>query len=352
MGDRDADGIDCDGVRSHWIPTSMDCRFQVRNRCLNRNAQFLARANRPDLNLLDCRVRKRSCQLTRFFDLHIIVLPAGLLSLLALKMYMFEAHGAAEPVGGVKTSSKEIPWFPTVYLYFAMIGALFAAVILVAAAMFPISLPAEYSAQAAANYVAQPDWYFLWMYQVLKVQSFEGSGIYFALGAVTILVIGLALLPFLYCGSQRNPKSRPIYTTIGLIMIAELLTLTVWGYLTPGQIIPDAQAIIVNGGIAIGVAVISLFFFRNKLTRTKNLKVPIKSPLRALMLPFRNRTITALFMIPLIAGSVCFANLVGSLTTVPVNPFLALINFAILFGSFFAMARMMRTLTLGRGRHA
>ena len=263
---------------------------------------------------------------------------------------MFEAHGAAEPVGGSKTSSKEIPWFPTVYLYFAMIGGLFVAVIFVAAAMFPISLPVEYSAQAAANYVAQPDWYFLWMYQVLKVQSFEGSGIYFALGAVTILVIGFALLPFLDRGSQRNPKSRPIYTTIGLIMIAELLTLTIWGYLTPGKVISDAQAIIVNGGVAIGVAIVSLFIFRNKLTRTKNLKIPIKPPLRMMVLPFRNRTITVLFMIPLIAGSVCFANLVGSLTTVPANPFLAIINFAVLFGSFFAMARIMRTLTLGRGR--
>ena len=44
-------------------------------------------------------------ELTRFFDLHIIVLPAALLSLLALKLYMFEAHGAAEPVSGRKKKS-------------------------------------------------------------------------------------------------------------------------------------------------------------------------------------------------------------------------------------------------------
>ena len=51
-----------------------------------------------------------------------------------------------------------------------MIGALFVAAIFVVAAMFPISLPAEFTPQAASNTVAQPDWYFLWMYQVLKVQ--------------------------------------------------------------------------------------------------------------------------------------------------------------------------------------
>ncbi|MDA4111371.1 MAG: cytochrome bc complex cytochrome b subunit [Thaumarchaeota archaeon] len=306
----------------------------------------------PILTFLVAGTGSGAAELTRFFDLHIIVLPAGLLSLLGLKLYMFEAHGAAKPVVDTRKDSKEIPWFPTVYLYFAMIGAAFVAVIFVAAAMFPINLPAEFTPGAASNYVAQPEWYFLWMYQVLKVQSFEGNGIYLALGAVTAAGVGLALLPFLDRGTQRNPKSRPIYTTIGFLMIAEILTLTVWGYFTPGQIIADSQAIIVNGGVAVGVVVVSLFLFRNKLSRVKNLMSPIKSPLRALMLPFTNRTITALFMIPLIAGSVCLANLVGSLTSVPVNPLIAIINFVILSGSFVAMARIMKTLTLARERRS
>lgn len=35
-------------------------------------------------------------ELARFFDLHIVVLPAVFVILLVLKMYMFEIHGAAE----------------------------------------------------------------------------------------------------------------------------------------------------------------------------------------------------------------------------------------------------------------
>ncbi len=302
---------------------------------------FLPAQIGPILTFLIAGSGSGAAELTRFFDLHIIVLPAGLLSLLALKMYLFEAHGAAEPPTGAKKDYKELPWFPTIYLYFGMIGASFVAFIFVVSAMFPIHLPAEYTAQAASNYVAQPEWYFLWMYQILKVQSFESSGIYFALGAVTLVAIGLILLPFLDRGSQRNPKFRPLYTTLGIIMVAEVLALTVWGYLTPGQIIPDAQAVIVNGGIAVAVAAVSLLIFR------KRLKVQIKSPLRALSLPFRKKTITALFMIPLIIGSVCFANLVDSLTSVPANLLVAMIDFAVLFVSFFAMARIMKSITLG-----
>lgn len=301
---------------------------------------FLPAQIGPILTFLVAGSGSGAAELTRFFDLHIVVLPAGLLSLLALKMYLFEAHGAAEPPGGAKKDSKEIPWFPTVYMYFAMIGAVFVAIIFVAAAMFPINFPVQYTPQAASNYVAQPEWYFLWMYQVLKVQSFEGSGIYFALGAITLLAIALALLPFLDRGTQRNPRFRPLYTTVGLIMIAEVLTLTVWGYFTPGQIIPDYEAVVVNGGVAVGVIVISLYVFRNKL------KVPVKSPLRAMILPLRNRAITLLFMIPLISGSVSFANLVSSLSAAPLNPFLVIADFVVLFGSFLAMARIMRNLTL------
>ena len=81
-----------------------------------------------------------SAELTRFFDLHIVVLPAALLSLLALKMFLFEAHGAAEPVTSAR-ESKEVPWFPTVYLYFAMLGCIFIAIIFVASLCFRSTFP-------------------------------------------------------------------------------------------------------------------------------------------------------------------------------------------------------------------
>lgn len=306
---------------------------------------FLPAQIGPILTFLIAGTGSGAAELTRFFDLHIIVLPAGLLSLIALKMYLFEAHGAAEPSSGVRKDGKEIPWFPSVYLYFAMIGAMFVAIILVASAMFPIHLPVEFTPQAASNYVAQPEWYFLWMYQILKVQSFEGSGIYFALGVVTIIAIGLALLPFLDRGKERNPKFRPLYTTLGLIMIGEVLTLTVWGYLTPGQIIPDSEALIVNGGVAIAIAVISLYLFKSRL------KVRIKFPVSAIKLPFKTRSVTAVFMIPLVIGSVCFANFVNSLTSTPADLSLAGLNFVFLAISFVMMARIMRSLSIQGVKH-
>ena len=313
---------------------------------------FLPAQIGPILTFLVAGSGTGAAELTRFFDLHIIVLPAGLLSLLALKLYMFEAHGAAEPVEGAVKNPKEVPWFPTVYLYFAMIGAAFVAVIFVAAAMFPINLPVEYTPQAAANYVAQPDWYFLWMYQILKVEAFEGIRDILCSRRSDDPCCRTCASAVLRSRISEESKVETIIHNYRSDFDRRSLDVDGLGLSYPGT---DHSRLSGNNCQRRSCSrrcSVSLYIFRDKLIRTKNVKMPVKSPLPMMMLPFRNRTITALFMIPLIAGSVCFANLVGSLTTVPVNPFLALIDFVVLFGSFFAMARMMRTLTLRQERRA
>ncbi len=287
-------------------------------------------------------------ELTRFFDLHILVLPAALLSLVVLKLYLFEAHGAAEPVTGAE-ESKDIPWFPTVYLYFAMLGSLLIAAIVVASALFPLNLAEQFTPAAASNYVPQPEWYFLWMYQILKFASFEGSGIYYALGVVTALVAGLVLLPFIDRGIARNPKSRPLYTTVGVMVVAELLVLTVWGYLTPGQIIPDAQAVEVIGVAALAAALVSAFLLRMP-RGIQRVTSAIRSVPLALIFPLKNRGAASAFVVLLCVGSVCFANLVGFASGGEVSSPVLLLDMAGVVTTFFAMVRIMRSMTVAYRR--
>ncbi|MDV3278351.1 MAG: cytochrome bc complex cytochrome b subunit [Nitrososphaerales archaeon] len=283
-------------------------------------------------------------ELTRFFDLHIVVLPAMLLSLLALKLFLFEAHGAAEPATGAK-ESREIPWFPTVYLYFAMIGSVLIAVIVMASVLFPVNLAAQFTPLAASNYVPQPEWYFLWMYQVLKFTSFEGSGIYYALGAVTILLVGLIVLPFIDRGLARNPRSRPLYTTVGTVVVAELVVLTAWGYLTPGQIIPDVEAVEVIGTVALAAALATAFLLRTPrgIQRVSSATKPV---LLALVFPLKNRWAASVFVVLLSVGSVCFANLVDSIFGIALSSPVLILNITGLITTFYAMARIMRSLTV------
>jgi quinol-cytochrome oxidoreductase complex cytochrome b subunit len=212
--------------------------------------------------------------LLRFYDLHVVVLPAALLVLLTVKMYMLETHGIAEPEPGRPLTEKErrtVPIFPDVTLYVLELAALFGAGMLLISAAFPLSLPPAYSAQAASQIVAQPDWYFLWMYQLLKIQAFEGT---FTLGGtqvpylavaltlVTLLFLALALLPLLDRGTAKRVRSRPVYVTLGVLLLAELVVLSVWGYYTPGQQVSNLSAALVLGGTAALVCGGSLGTFR------------------------------------------------------------------------------------------
>lgn len=210
--------------------------------------------------------------LLRFFDLHVIVLPAILLVLLVVKMYMLEAHGISEPVTGQEPlpgeKRKLIPIFPDVSFYLVELAALFGSAMLVISAVFPLNLPPEYSAATAGQYVAQPDWYFLWIYQVLKISAFEANGplqtygLPVALTLVTLVFVVLVLLPFIDRSGARRIGKRPLFVALGLVLVAEISTLTVWGYLTPGRAIPNEQAALVLGGMALAVVIITLLSYR------------------------------------------------------------------------------------------
>jgi len=205
-------------------------------------------------------------ELLRFFDLHVVVLPAVLLVLLAVKMYMLETHGVSEPVTGKKPDPKGggrlIPIFPDVSFYLLELAALFGAAMLLVSVLFPLSLPAQYSPAAAGQTVAQPDWYFLWIYQIIKISAFEQAGLTWALSFVALIFVLLVLLPFVDRGAVRRISGRPLYVTVGLVFTAEVVALTIWGHLTPGQVIPDVNAVLVLGGTALLVTVISLGAYR------------------------------------------------------------------------------------------
>ncbi|MGH9917474.1 MAG: cytochrome b, partial [Nitrososphaerales archaeon] len=205
-------------------------------------------------------------ELLRFYDLHVVVLPGILLVLLVGKMYMLEAHGVAEPVAGSPTpplrKQRFVPIFPDLTFYIAELACLFGAAMLLISVAFPLKLGPEYSPALAGQTAAQPDWYFLWIYQILKISVFEGNGLPVALGVVSLIFIALILLPFIDRGTNRRIAGRMKFVTVGLMFVAEVAVLAVWGYLTPGEIIPIEQAVLVLGGTALLVALVSVSAYK------------------------------------------------------------------------------------------
>lgn len=75
-----------------------------------------------------------------------------------------------------------------------------------------------------SGYIPLPDWYFLFLYQLLKYEY--AAGPYTVIGAVVIpgLAFGALLLaPWLDTGKERRPSKRPIAT--GLMLLAVIATI-------------------------------------------------------------------------------------------------------------------------------
>jgi quinol-cytochrome oxidoreductase complex cytochrome b subunit len=123
--------------------------------------------------------------------------------------------------------------------------------------------------------ILEPEWYFMGMYQLLKTQSVEPLyGILLATG----LGLFLAGVPFLDRNAERRALGRPAITAIGTFVIIEFLALTIYAYLSPGQVgtFSDSNftmAFVLTNAIAI-CAIAFVFVANRRLAKAKPLSEP------------------------------------------------------------------------------
>jgi cytochrome b6 len=172
--------------------------------------------------------------LTRFYAVHVAVLPALTTFFLGLHLYLVQRHGMSTPVDEEGALGRgAMPFFPN-FLMRDLVGWLAALAVLAAlAAYFPIELGKKADPFAPAPAGIKPEWYFMFMFQSLKylpphvLWIIEGEilGI-LAFGALGIF---LFLVP-LYDPEGRGARSR-IVTRVGIGLILYMIVLTAIGYL-------------------------------------------------------------------------------------------------------------------------
>jgi quinol-cytochrome oxidoreductase complex cytochrome b subunit len=172
--------------------------------------------------------------LTRFYGVHVAILPALTTLLLGLHLFLVQKHGmsvppAVEARGGDR---RVMPFLPN-FLLRDLVGWLSALAVLAAlAAYWPAELGRKADPFAPAPAGIKPEWYFMFMFQTLKylpahILGIEGEMV----GVLAFGLAGLVLLlaPFLDRRVARGLPSR-LFPSIGIGLIVFIVVLTYLGY--------------------------------------------------------------------------------------------------------------------------
>jgi len=174
--------------------------------------------------------------LTRFYGLHVAILPAVFTLLLGLHLMMVQIQGMSVPPeqeGKSESSYKFMPFFPNFVLRDVLLWLMVLNVIALLAVFFPWELGTKAEALAPAPAGIRPEWYFMFMFQTLKlipahVLFMEGE----LFGVLMFAVGGIIwfLVPVLDRKAHIGQRSG-VWTSFGIGLIIFIVVMTIWGYL-------------------------------------------------------------------------------------------------------------------------
>lgn len=158
----------------------------------------------------------------RFYSLHVFVFPAVTAFLVLVHLHLVRRHGvtpAADDVAPRKPFYPEQVFRDTLACFVALMILLLAAVLLRA----PLERLAD---PTDATYVPRPEWYFLFLFQILKFfgGAWEPVG---SIGIPTLLVALLFSVPFLDRSHAKAVRQRTLTMSVVVIAISGWTALTV-----------------------------------------------------------------------------------------------------------------------------
>ncbi len=174
--------------------------------------------------------------LSRFYAIHVAMIPALFTVLLGLHLLFVQRQGMHEPESFKKMKPeqrKTIPFFPNFVLRDILLWLIVLNILLFLAVYFPWELGPKADPFVSAPAGIRPEWYFMFMFQFLKLLP---AHILFIEGEVAgILFFSLAglvwfLVPFWDTKLKRIGKFNPMLI-IGLAVIGFILFMTIIGYL-------------------------------------------------------------------------------------------------------------------------
>lgn len=181
--------------------------------------------------------------LSRFYGLHVAILPALTTILIAAHLLLVQRQGMSVPISIERAQRagarpREMPFFPNYVLRDVLLWYVAVGILAALAAFFPWELGKKADPFAAVPAGIRPEWYFLAMFQTLKVipgHVFGLEGEHVAIFAFGVAALWLMAVPFLDRRAARGDVSHS-FTWIGVLAIAYLVGFTIYGYIAASTI--------------------------------------------------------------------------------------------------------------------
>jgi menaquinol-cytochrome c reductase cytochrome b/c subunit len=144
--------------------------------------------------------------------------------------------------------SRGKPFFP----YAVAKDSVMMVVVMAVIITMSIVLGAELGPKAdptTTTYVPRPEWYFFFLFEVLRVIKPPELVPFATIGVPTICMIMLFLLPFIDRGPERRPERRPIAMLSGILVIVAMGYLTYMGAVAGS---PNSIDMVVPAGLEKG----------------------------------------------------------------------------------------------------
>lgn len=174
--------------------------------------------------------------LTRFFAIHVAILPAIFVSLLGFHLMVVQVQGMSVPPGVEKKekSLRYMPFFPN-FLLRDLLGWIIALGCLVAiAALFPWELGVKADPFASAPAGIKPEWYFVFMFQTLKyipARLWIVDGEIVGVLGFGLIAAAVIFVPFIHKKTDHLKTNR-IFNLIGVIAIIYIIIISAISYMS------------------------------------------------------------------------------------------------------------------------
>lgn len=170
--------------------------------------------------------------LARFYGIHVAMLPLIFTLFIALHLLFVQRQGMSEPehFKNIPNDQKKwIPFFPDFILRDALLWLMVLNIIIFLAVFYPWELGIKADAFSPAPEGIKPEWYFVFMFQTLKILPahilfLEGE----LVGVFAFGIAGIAWMLVPFWGFKTKPGTKfNLMTIIGIISISFIIIMTI-----------------------------------------------------------------------------------------------------------------------------